>query len=169
MPILSIGSIVPISNPILFGHVKKIEKVCPASRSTRHSWNSISCPRDHLCIIAQTRSWLAMYRCLDCSYAYVTCLWNSLHHLVDHYLIIFTVIVPSTNHLQKSRLVIKCLDFLPPWHIVWKSPKMSHLNFGILAFSTNFCPFKTDLSSNSVWPQASGFHKLAKMDHFWHF
>ena len=39
----------------------------------------------------------------------------------------------------------------------------------ILAFFTNFCPFKTDLSGNTVWPQASGFQKLAKMNHFWHF
>ena len=52
---------------------------------------------------------------------------------------------------------------------VWKSPKMSHLNFWILAFSTNFWPIKTDLSGNTVWPQASGFQKLAKLDHFWHF
>ena len=29
---------------------------------------------------------------------------------------------------------------------VWKSPEMSHLNFSILAFSTNFCPMKTDLT-----------------------
>ena len=46
---------------------------------------------------------------------------------------------------------------------------MSHLNFWILAFFTNFCPIKTDLSGNTVWPQASGFQKLAKMDNFWHF
>ena len=52
---------------------------------------------------------------------------------------------------------------------VWKLLKMSHLNFWILAFSANFCPIKTDLSGNTVWPQASGFQKLAKMDHFWHF
>ena len=32
--------------------------------------------------------------------------------------------------------------------------------FLILAFSTNFCPIKTDLSGNTVWPQASGFQKL---------
>ena len=31
--------------------------------------------------------------------------------------------------------------------------KMSHLNFSILAFSTNFCPCKIDLSGNTVWPQ----------------
>ena len=28
--------------------------------------------------------------------------------------------------------------------------KMSHLNFSISAFSTNFCPFKIDLSGNTV-------------------
>ena len=26
-----------------------------------------------------------------------------------------------------------------------------------------------ELSGNTVWPQASGFQTLAKMDHFWHF
>ena len=35
-------------------------------------------------------------------------------------------------------------------------------NFGI------FCSLKSDLSANPVWPQASGFQKLAKIDHFWH-
>ena len=39
-------------------------------------------------------------------------------------------------------------------------------SFGI---STTFCPIKTDLSGNTIWPQASGFQKLAKMDNFWHF
>ena len=34
--------------------------------------------------------------------------------------------------------------------------------FWILAFYTNFCPFKIDLSGNTV----SGFQKLAKVDHF---
>ena len=33
-----------------------------------------------------------------------------------------------------------------PNHIFWKLLKMSHLNFSILAFSTNFCPIKNDLS-----------------------
>ena len=36
-------------------------------------------------------------------------------------------------------------------------------------FPPIFCPIKTDLSGNTVWPQASGFQKFAKMDHFWHF
>ena len=51
-------------------------------------------------------------------------------------------------------------------HIVWKLLKMSHLNFGILAFSTNFCPIKTDLSGNTVWPQALVLKKLAKLTIF---
>ena len=37
----------------------------------------------------------------------------------------------------------------------------------ILAFSTNFCPIKNDLSGNTVWPQTSDFQKLAKICHFW--
>ena len=46
---------------------------------------------------------------------------------------------------------------------------MSHLNLLILAFSTNFCPNRSDLPGNTVWPQVSDFQKLAKMDLFWHF
>ena len=41
--------------------------------------------------------------------------------------------------------------------------------FVLWHFSTNFCHIKTDLSGNTVWPQASGFQKLAKMDILWHF
>ena len=54
-------------------------------------------------------------------------------------------------------------------HIVWKLLKMSHYTFWVLAFFTNFCSIESDLSGNTVWPQASGFEKLAKMDNFWHF
>ena len=42
-------------------------------------------------------------------------------------------------------------------------------DFLMLAFSTNFCIIKSDLSGNAVWQQASDFQKLAKRDHFWHF
>ena len=45
----------------------------------------------------------------------------------------------------------------------------SKCRISILAFSTSFCPIKTDLSGNTVWPQDSGFQKLPKLDHFWHF
>ena len=54
-------------------------------------------------------------------------------------------------------------------HSVWKLLKKSYLNFWHLACSTKFCPIENDLSGNTVWPQASGFQKLAKMNHFWHF
>ena len=43
-----------------------------------------------------------------------------------------------------------------------KIPKMSHMYFSILTFSTKFCPIKSDMSGNTVWPQISGFQKLAK-------
>ena len=35
-------------------------------------------------------------------------------------------------------------------HILWISPKMSHLKFWILAFSTNFCPINIELSGNTI-------------------
>ena len=41
------------------------------------------------------------------------------------------------------------------WHSVWKSPKMSHLNFNFQFW--RFCPIKSDLSGNTIWPKASGF------------
>ena len=80
-----------------------------------------------------------------------------------------------TLHLKKKIVVIKSPTTIAVAseqtleHSVWKLLKMSHLNFWILAFSSNFCPLKIDLSGNTVWPQASGFQKLAKMHHFWHF
>ena len=41
--------------------------------------------------------------------------------------------------------------------------------FLILAFSTNFCPIKIDLSGNTVWPQVVVLQKSRQIDHFWHF
>ena len=43
---------------------------------------------------------------------------------------------------------------------VWRSPKKSHLNFPILAFSTNFCPITIDLQV---------FKNSPKWTIFWHF
>ena len=53
-------------------------------------------------------------------------------------------------------------------HNVWKLLNILHLNSLILAFFTNFYPIKIDMSGNTDWPQATGFQKLAKLDHFWH-
>ena len=39
---------------------------------------------------------------------------------------------------------------------------MSHLKFSKWHFQ-QFCPIKIDLSDNTVWPQASGVQKLAKL------
>ena len=69
--------------------------------------------------------------------------------------------------IWKQNKVNVCLLFSKI--ILWKLLKMLQFNFWVLAFSTNFCPAKTYLSGNPVWLQASGFQKLAKMDHFRHF
>ena len=39
-------------------------------------------------------------------------------------------------------------------------------NYGIFH---QFCPIKVNLSGNTVWPQATGFQNIAKIDHIWHF
>ena len=78
----------------------------------------------------------------------------------------------STSPLKLSKQCIKrsqnaSIFNFPNEHSVWKSPKMSQLIVSILAFSANFWPIKTDMSGNSVWPQALSFQKLVKLDHFW--
>ena len=57
-------------------------------------------------------------------------------------------------------------DYLALVHMFENHSKCCIWNFGFWAFSTNFWPIKTDLSCNTVLPQALGFQKLAKMDHF---
>ena len=64
----------------------------------------------------------------------------------------------APQNLAKER---KCKAKLRTSHNVWKLLKMSHFNFSILSFSTNFCPIKIDLSGNT-----SSFSKLAKLDLF---
>ena len=46
--------------------------------------------------------------------------------------------------------------------------KKSHLMFWILAFSNIFCPLEIDFTCNAVWPQASGFQKLANIFGIFH-
>ena len=60
-------------------------------------------------------------------------------------------------------------DYLALVHMFENHSKCRIWNFGFWAFSTNFCPIITDISGNTVWPQASGFQKLAKLDHFFAF
>ena len=87
--------------------------------------------------------------------------WGTLRWWYSHFLENWNVKIDANN---SNTFSIFCNI-----HIVWKLLKMSHLNFWNLAFSTNFCPTKTDLSGNTFWPQALVFQKLAKMDHFWYF
>ena len=100
--------------------------------------------------------------------------WQSdEYHLWESCILHQSLFLDFFVELEKRLINYSTTVFNANWtwrmHIVWKSLKMSHLNFLILAFSTNFCPIKTDMSGNTVWPQASGFQKLAKMEHFWHF
>ena len=80
-------------------------------------------------------------------------------------IIVSQVLTIRHDFLVVNFYFVGWLDIFRP-HSIWKSPKMSHLIFWILAFSTNFWPIKTDLSGNSVWPQALDFQKLAKLSIF---
>ena len=61
---------------------------------------------------------------------------------------------PSSKLLLFLRLGKHCVispkKCLKRDHIVWKLLKMSYLIFSILAFFTNFCLIKSDLSGNTV-------------------
>ena len=77
-----------------------------------------------------------------------------------------TLLILLVAEKKLNRLMKRFWKILKSSTVFENSSKCS---IWILAFSTNFCPIKTDLSGNTVWPQASGFQKLAKMDHFGHF
>ena len=80
---------------------------------------------------------------------------------------------PSMMNLGKKKKYLppSCCTLLPIMgsHCLKITQIIAFEFFLFFAFSTNFCPIKTDMSGNTVWPQASGFQKLAKMDHFGHF
>ena len=68
----------------------------------------------------------------------------------------------SKRRRRRRKSYTKKTQILSAWsigsrHIVWKTPKMSPMNFSILAFSTDFCPIKIDLSLRSpCWMRLLG-------------
>ena len=74
----------------------------------------------------------------------------------------------TSLHNFDTVLTKKCNLFaLHSFHIVWKLLKMSHLNFRIFGiFRQFFVLLNVTYSCNTVWPQASYFQKLAKIDYF---
>ena len=61
------------------------------------------------------------------------------------------------NLQSKNASKLNNIDEIEQNHSVWKSPKMSHSRFLILAIYNIFCPIRIDLSGNTVWQ-----HNLAK-------
>ena len=100
--------------------------------------------------------------------------WLILKHLsaaADWPKVFFSAIL---SHTQRREMVlyiqfVVCVAMMTSCFISTLFENYSKCLIWILAFSTKFCPIKTDLSGNTVWPQASAFQKLAKMDQFWHF
>ena len=72
------------------------------------------------------------------------------------------------NWAEKSREIARILQYFAVnnFNLTRKCMKITQnveLKFLILAFSINFCPIKSDLSDNTVWPQALWFQKFAKI------
>ena len=79
-----------------------------------------------------------------------------------------TADVSVTPHFDPDTLpkngIVLFLKVSQVFHSVWKLLKMSHLNISILAFSTNLCPIKLDLSGNTV--NIARFARNVKCDFF---
>ena len=67
----------------------------------------------------------------------------------------------------KKKIMILISKSVLNWSTLFEN--YSKCRIWIFAYSANFCPIKTGLSGNTVWPQASGFQKLANLEHFGHF
>ena len=89
----------------------------------------------------------------------------SIYFPIKAFITFVSFIVSDLFHEISQTLRVLFLNYLRT-HIVWKSLKMSHLNFLIFAFFINFCPVKIDISGNTPCPQSSGFQKVAKMTIF---
>ena len=87
-----------------------------------------------------------------------------------HYIFLAFKITKNTNCPTLSSFFMnnKKNTIFGKSHNVWKLLKMSHFSFLFLAFPTIFRPLKIDLYGNTVWPQASGFQKIAKLTIFGH-
>ena len=86
---------------------------------------------------------------------------NQIYSLIVYFLLntdsnwCYVVGVFWTSKVDSRQLVLHSSS---QKHIVWKLPKMSHLNF---------CnPIKVDMSGNTDWPQASGFQKTRQIAQF---
>ena len=143
-----------------FFNMQKICQFLLVLNVTTGNWKIRVCD---ICEGSTARGWYTLVQLerFSLSIIYELLLWLSA-----------SILIMTKKSVAISTLFFHAFRFfaaLLPSHSGWKLLKMSHLKFLILAFSTNFCSIKSDLSGNTVWPQALGFQKLAKIDHFWHF
>ena len=107
--------------------------------------------------------------------------WPELHYFHMYYLPRIDLLVATHHAIKLSQYFSSGITFFTSpsfcitYHFtVWVSTfniftlleNYSKCRIWILAFFINSCPIKTDLSGNNVWPQASGFQKLAKLTIF---
>ena len=92
---------------------------------------------------------------------------NKADHQIQNKFSIFGNLSPSGLVRSASDKWSNFQDFLPTVTIVLRATTAHCLKitqnvaFEFWHFSTNVCPMKTELTGKSIWPQDSGFQKLA--------
>ena len=140
-----------------FGHKKMMMIFSCCCHEYDLNWN----PGQDYGLSALTKD--ATVECIDHSETFLFSHWRLLHMIFE---IGKERSKKSLPKLAVAKMITEPIG-MGHLHIVWNYSKCRSWIF--LAFSTNFWPIKTNLSGNPVWPQASGFQKLAKTGPFWYF
>ena len=84
---------------------------------------------------------------------------------------VFKKIRDATTNIQGLKKDKKFIITVANSFLFYEASELHHLSHCLkitqnVAFPTNFCPIRIDLSGNTVWPQALSAQNLVKMDHF---
>ena len=92
-----------------------------------------------------------------------------MHKLLRHHFSKKSKIISEMDYLFTFNSSPLAFFFVYNAHLIKKAQFLKitqNVAFEFFNFPRiNFCPIQRDLSGNTVWPQATGFQKLVKMDH----
>ena len=103
----------------------------------------------------------------SCVYIFVSSLGVYISETVEPSIRSTLVILPVC-FVASGQFLVWLLGYLVGT-VFENHPKMSHLSFSILAFSTNFCPFKMTCLVTLFDRKLQIFKTSPKIDHFWPF
>ena len=122
-------------------------------RSSFYSWLGFCC--------FATRNNSILFACLPRACSFICSFMGdkSWWYILIQQFMGYLKLGPFFSRSDQTKSVPQCLK-------ITQNVSFESFNFGNFQ---QFCYIRIDLSGNTVWPQASGFQKLAKMDHFGHF